>query len=211
MGDQQGIGHWDRVYREKTPEQTSWYQQEPSLSLAMIARADLGPEAAIIDVGAGRSVLVDRLLDAGFRNLSVLDISSAALAEVSRRLPSDAPVQLVLSDIAGFHPRQKFCLWHDRALFHFLTDPADRAAYKRALREGLLPGGQAVIGTFAPAGPTRCSGLEVVRYDAGSLGRELGPAFELLEQQGEVHLTPWGAEQHFTFCRFRYRGGEDFT
>lgn len=206
MGDSQRKQHWDSVYREKDPDQTSWYQEAPSLSLAMIKRAGLEPGAEIIDVGAGRSMLVDHLLGCGFSNLTVLDISGAALDEVRQRLPADAPVQLVASDIASYQPGKKFSLWHDRALFHFLTEPADREAYKTALRQGLLPGAQVVIGTFALAGPLRCSGLEVVRYDADSLARELGQAFKLLEQQDEVHVTPWGSEQHFIYCRFLYRG-----
>ncbi len=207
MSDKQPDDHWDRVYREKAPDQTSWYQEEPGLSLAMIARAGLEPDAAIIDIGCGRSLLVDCLVETGFRQLSVLDISSAALEQARQRLPADAPVRWIASDIANYYPEQKFSLWHDRALFHFLTGPGDRDAYKMALRRALLPAAQVVIGTFALDGPSRCSGLEVVRYDADSLARELGPDFELIEPQGEVHLTPWGSEQQFCFCRFRYRGG----
>jgi hypothetical protein len=209
MSDKQREDHWDRVYREKAPDQTSWYQVEPSLSLAMIARAGLQPDAAIIDIGAGRSSLVDRLVEAGFRQLSVLDISSTALEEVRRRLPTDPPVRWIVSDIANYCPDQSFSLWHDRALFHFLTEHSDREAYKMALRAALLPAAQLLIGTFALDGPLRCSGLEVVRYDADSLTRELGPEFELIEEQDEVHLTPWGSEQRFCFCRFRYLGGVD--
>ena len=209
MSDNQRAEHWDRVYREKAPDQTSWYQEEPRLSLAMIARAGLEPAAAIIDIGGGRSLLADCLVATGFRQLSVLDISSSALEQARQRLPADAPVRWIVSDIASYHPEQKFSLWHDRALFHFLTRPGDRDAYKMALRAALLPDAQLVIGTFALDGPMRCSGLEVVRYDADSLARELGSEFELIEQQDEVHLTPWGSEQHFCFCRFRYQGGVD--
>jgi len=206
MSDKQRAEHWNRVFREKNPDQTSWYQEEPSISLALIARAGLAPGAAIIDIGGGRSRLVDRLVEAGFRQLSVLDISSTALEEARQRLPSDAPVRWIVSDITKYRPEQKFSLWHDRALFHFLTEPGDRNAYKMALRQALLPGAQLVIGTFSLEGPQSCSGLDVVRYDAASLGSELGPEFELLERQDQVHLTPWGAEQHFCFCRFSYRG-----
>jgi hypothetical protein len=208
MQGKQRREHWDQVYREKSPTRTSWFQPEPSLSLALIQGAGIGLNAAIIDVGGGESVLVDCLLDRGFNQLTVLDISAVALDRVRQRLPADSPVQWIVADITDFEPSTRFSLWHDRAVFHFLTDSEDRAAYKAALEQGLAPGAQLVIGTFALDGPERCSGLEVVRYDADSLGRELGPGFELLDQEDEVHTTPWGTQQKFCFFRYRYHAGE---
>lgn len=208
MDENHRQAHWDGVYREKTSLETSWYEADPELSLAMISRAGLAPGDPIIDVGSGRSLLVDRLHDAGFSRLSVLDVSRLALDAVRQRLPGDARVNFIVSDITEFQPEQTYRLWHDRAVFHFLTNPRDRARYKQALEQGLLRGGQLVMGTFAADGPMRCSGLEVMRYDARSLALELGPGFELLEHQDQVHVTPWGSEQRFCFCRFLYLGAK---
>jgi SAM-dependent methyltransferase len=197
--------HWDGVYREKTPDQTSWYQADPAPSLALIGRARPDPDMALIDAGGGASLLADFLLERGFTRVTVLDISAGALQRARDRIGPDPRVRWIISDITQFNPDLRYGLWHDRALFHFLTDPGDRAAYLAALRGALVPGGQLVLGAFAMNGPQRCSGLEVVRYDSSRLGRELGQEFELLEEMAHVHTTPWGAEQQFTFFRYRYR------
>jgi len=197
--------HWDKVYREKTPAQTSWYQSDPVLSLALIERAGLDLSAPIIDVGAGASLLVDRLLQRGFRQPSILDISAQALEMARARLPADATVNWIVSNITEFRPAVRYALWHDRALFHFLTDSLDRERYLAALRAGLTAQGQFIVAAFAPDGPSRCSGLEVVRYDAATLGRELGNEFQLLEEIAETHVTPSGVEQRFGYFRYIYQ------
>jgi len=200
--------HWETVHGSKTPEETSWYQPVPHLSLAMIDRTKLGPGASLIDIGGGTSLLVDHLLDRGFRDLTVLDISSEALAKAARRLGNRAArVNWIEADVTKFESPRQFDLWHDRAAFHFLTDPADRRAYMNVLRKALVPGGHAIIATFAPGGPEKCSGLQIVQYDAARLGTELGPEFSLQEQQEERHVTPAKREQLFNFFRFQRRTG----
>ena len=205
MKDDQRKEHWDKVYREKAPTQASWYQSDPALSLALIERAGLDLNARIIDVGGGASLLVDRLLQRGFQQPSVLDISAQGLEKARARLPGDAPVNWIVSNITEFRPTVRYALWHDRALFHFLTDALDRARYLAVMRAGLAPQGQLIVAAFAPDGPSRCSGLEVVRYDAGTLGRELGAEFQLLEEIAETHITPSGAEQRFGYFRYIYQ------
>jgi SAM-dependent methyltransferase len=196
--------HWETVYSKKAAEETSWYQAIPHLSLSMIANAGLGPEASLVDIGAGASLLVDHLLDQGYRDLTVLDISSAALAQASSRLGERAAlVKWTETDVTAFKPARQFDLWHDRAAFHFLTEAEDRQRYLAVLQKALAPGGQAILATFAPGGPAKCSGLDIVQYDAERLGRELGPEFILLEQQEERHVTPAGGEQLFNFFRFQ--------
>ncbi len=194
--------HWDRIYVRKTPEEVSWYAPHLATSLRLIERAAATPEAAVIDVGAGQSTLVDDLLDRGFRNLTVLDISSAALEGAQRRLGAAASrVRWVEADIATAHlPAQAYDVWHDRAVFHFLTQPAQRRAYIRLAAASLKPGGHIIVATFAPDGPTQCSGLPVARYDASSLHAEFGPGFRFLDSIREVHTTPQGAAQAFTYC-----------
>lgn len=196
--------HWETVYGNKAAEETSWYQAIPHLSLSMIANAGLGPESALVDIGAGASLLVDHLLDQGYRDLTVLDISSAALAQASSRLGDRATrVTWIEADVTMFTPSRQFDLWHDRAAFHFLTEAEDRQRYLAVLQKALAPGGQAILATFAPGGPAKCSGLDIVQYDAERLGKELGPEFILVEQHEERHRTPAGGEQLFNFFRFQ--------
>jgi len=196
--------HWDRVYRSKAPDGVSWYQRHPETSLAFIAASGIGKDAGIIDVGGGASLLVDRLLDQGYRNLAVLDLSAAALDGTRARLGARAAlVEWFESDVTEFEPPRRFALWHDRALFHFLTDAGDRARYASTLRKALQPGGTAIIATFAFDGPEKCSGLDVVRYDEASIGRELGSELQLLEVHRETHVTPWLADQNFNYFRFK--------
>lgn len=199
--------HWAKVYATKGETEVSWFQPVPQVSLDLVAHAGTPRNAAIIDIGAGASRLVDALLAAGYGDLTVLDIAAAALEKAKARLkPVDAArVAWIAADITAWTPPRDYALWHDRAVFHFLTDPADRAAYRRALQAGTRPGSQIIIGTFAPDGPSICSGLPVQRYSAENLAAELGPDYALLEQGRDDHRTPGGNTQHFQFCRFARR------
>ena len=196
--------HWETVYGNKLAQQTSWYQKEPRLSLLMVANAELDHGAAMIDVGGGASLLVDYLLGLGYRDLSVLDISRAALDQARTRLGEAASrINWIEADVTSYVADRQFDLWHDRAAFHFLTAKEDRLQYIQVLRKSLAPGGQAIMAAFAPRGPEKCSGLAIVRYDAVKLGDELGSEFILEEQEEESHLTPANREQLFNFFRFR--------
>lgn len=195
--------HWDQVWRTRKPEQVRWYQPEPRVSLELIAAAGIAQNAGIIDVGGGASVLADRLLDLGYTNLAVLDIAGAAMQVSRSRLGARAAaIAWHEADVTTFEPPRRYALWHDRAVFHFLTKPGDRRRYVATLRKALKPGGAVVIATFAPDGPPKCSGLDVVRHDEQSLGAELGEDFELREVRREIHRTPSQAEQRFIYCRF---------
>lgn len=199
--------HWNQVYRTKGPRDVSWYQRSPDLSLALIAAAAIGKDAGVIDVGGGASTLVDCLLDRGYTRLAVLDLSGAALEHSRTRLAARAgEVEWFEADVTSFDPPRRFGLWHDRAVFHFLTAAGDRRGYVATLRRTLRPGGSVVIATFALDGPPKCSGLEVVRYDEQSMVAELGPEFQLLEVQRETHVTPWQSEQRFSYFRLVWQG-----
>jgi len=201
MADQRE--HWRQAYAGKREDEVGWYQVSPDTSLALIENSCAGTEARIIDVGGGASRLVDVLLDRGFRRLTVLDIADTGLRQAQERLGGRASrVQWVIADITAWNPVDPYDLWHDRAVFHFLTEKNERAKYCAVLERTLAPGGHAVIGTFAPDGPQMCSGLPVIRHDAESLGRELGPAFKDVETVLEDHTTPGGEVQHFQFTRF---------
>ncbi len=194
--------HWQQVYRERSPLSVSWYQPEPALSLQLIHRTGVGHDAAIIDVGGGASLLVDYLRQEGFSDLSVLDISGIALASARERLGEAAPgITWFEADITAFDPPRDYALWHDRAVFHFLTDESDRAKYVRVLRRALHRGGHVIMAAFAIGGPEQCSGLDVVQYDAGKLLAALGAGFQLLEERSENHRTPSGHEQRFVYFR----------
>ncbi len=197
--------HWERVWREKRPDEVSWHQREPALSLALIEAAGLAPATPAIDVGGGASPLVDALLARGWSDLTVLDISGAALAHARARLGEAARgVRWIEADVTGWTPEPgRYGLWHDRAVLHFLTAPEARARYAERLRAALRPGGWAVIATFAPDGPERCSGLPVRRYDAALLRETLGDGLELVEERRETHRTPAGAEQRFAWFLLR--------
>lgn len=195
--------HWDEVYRTKSADRVSWFQPDPAPSLAAIDHLDLLPETALIDIGGGTSNLVDALLARGWTDLTVLDISAAAFAVTQARLGADAArVAWLVNDITEWVPPRTYGLWHDRAVFHFLTEPAQREAYRRALHAALAPGGHVIIATFAPDGPVRCSGLPVRQYDAPALAAELGADLRLLRHWREEHRTPGGASQMFTWCVF---------
>ncbi|MBR1130480.1 class I SAM-dependent methyltransferase [Bradyrhizobium iriomotense] len=199
--------HWENVYATKGETEVSWYQDSPAISLAMIRAANSDHDAAIIDVGGGASRLVDALLQDGYRRLTVLDLAANALDVAKQRIGEAAStIDWIVADATTWRPTRTYDVWHDRAAFHFLTDPDDRAAYVERLRSAVRPGGQVIIATFAPDGPEKCSGLPVQRHDSTSLAAELGPAFELVETQREMHHTPWQSTQAFQFSRFRRRG-----
>ena len=194
--------HWENVYRTKTPEEVSWFRPHLETSLAFIERAAANRDARIIDVGGGESSLVDDLLARGFHNLTVLDISRTAIEVTRARLGRLADrVEWQVADITATDlPANAFDIWHDRAVFHFLTDSRDRAAYIETVRKSLKPGGHVIIGTFGPEGPTKCSGLIVQRYDANSLHGEFGRRFRLIDSVEEPHETPFGSTQQFLYC-----------
>jgi len=196
--------HWERIYREMQPNELSWYQTDPTLSLALLEAAGILPDDPIIDVGGGASPLVDRLLERGFRDITVLDIAHTALAQVRLRLgPAAERISLIRADITQFRSARKYALWHDRAVFHFLTDPINRRAYVGALTAALRPSAHVIIATFALDGPPRCSGLDVARYDPDGLASQLGGGFHLLRVEQEQHMTPAQRVQHFQYCLFR--------
>ncbi len=204
MSDAARQAHWQAVYTGKGETGVSWFEAEPAVSLALIELVRTPPEAAVINVGGGASRLVDRLLARGFADVTVLDLSAAALAAARDRLGEPGRrVQWIVADATSWEPPRRYALWHDRAALHFLTDPADRAAYVARLLQALVPGGHAIIGSFAPDGPEKCSGLPVVRYDADSLAETLGPGFVLIDSRRHVHRTPSGTEQRFHFGTFR--------
>jgi ubiquinone/menaquinone biosynthesis C-methylase UbiE len=197
--------HWEKVYASKATDAVSWFQQHAQLSLELIAATGVGKSAAIIDVGGGASNLVDDLLALGYANLHVLDISAAALFATKHRLGTRAAeIKWLVADItrADFQAAY-FDVWHDRAVFHFLVTPEERAAYIAIVLRSVKPGGHVIIATFAEDGPTQCSGLPVMRYSASSLQAEFGDSFSLLHQQKESHRTPTGVLQKFVYCYFR--------
>ena len=196
--------HWQNVYTSKGENEVSWFQENPAPSLELIDLARPTPESSIIDIGGGASRLVDSLLARGFKRVTVLDISQAALDAAKARLGERATeVEWVVVDVTEWQPAHAFDIWHDRAAFHFLTDPADRLAYVARLRQAVRAGGHVIIGTFAIDGPEKCSGLPVARYDAASLAKELGEGFELVHSLRQDHATPWNSFQRFQFGLFR--------
>ena len=196
--------HWENVFRTKGENEVSWFEESPTISLDLIRACGQTPDASIIDIGGGASRLVDVLVAEGYRTVTVLDVSEAALSAAMVRLRDLAGrVNWIVADVTTWQPGRVYDLWHDRAAFHFLTEQEDRTAYVDRLMNALRPGGHIIIGTFAMDGPERCSGLPVVRYDAISLGKTLGSAFELVESRRHAHRTPTGGTQHFQFSRFR--------
>lgn len=197
--------HWDNIYGTKAPDQVSWFRPHLETSLSLIERATRGGHAAaVIDVGGGASTLVEDLVKQGYRNLTVLDISQAALDVTRGRLgDSSGSVRWILSDLTQTQlPERSFDVWHDRAVFHFLTASEDRLAYVRAVLFAVKRGGHIIMSTFGPDGPLKCSGLDVVRYDADSLLKEFGDTFRLVESFKELHQTPFGTTQQFLYCHF---------
>ena len=197
--------HWDRVYAERADDALSWYQRHAVRSLALIAATGVGPDGAIIDVGGGASGLAADLLARGYSDLWLLDISATALDAARKRLGADAArIRWVEADVTRAElPFGYFDVWHDRAVFHFLIDPAERAAYVATALRAVKPGGHLIIATFAEDGPQRCSGLPVARYDAQSLHAQFGETCELLHTEREAHRTPAGQIQQFRYCHLR--------
>lgn len=198
--------HWECVYAAKRQDQVSWFQAEARLSLDLITRSAPPPDATIVDVGGGASRLVDGLLAHGYRTVQVLDLSAAALAAAQARLGTAGDlVHWTVGDVleAEF-AAGSVDVWHDRAVFHFLTDPADRARYVEQVQHAVRPDGLVLVATFAEDGPLKCSGLEVVRYSPEALHHEFGDDFVVLESHREEHRTPWDAVQQFTYCLCRY-------
>jgi SAM-dependent methyltransferase len=196
--------HWERVYRSKAADAVSWFQPHAASSLRLIEGCADG-NAHIIDVGGGASVLVDDLADAGYRNLTVLDLAESALAASRARLGARAQsVQWIAGDITRAElPVARYDVWHDRAVFHFLTAPADRAHYVEQVLKSVKPGGHVIIAAFGPGGPLQCSGLDVMRYAPDALHAEFGAPFRLLRHETEIHHTPSGQEQEFVYCYCR--------
>lgn len=196
--------HWNTVYSQRGDAGVSWYQPSADWSLRLIDQLGIAADAAVVDVGGGASRLVDGLLQRGFTDVSVLDISESALSAARRRVGAASPVTWLHQDVLNWQPARRFQLWHDRALFHFLTDPQDRDRYLEVLGAALQPGGAVVVGTFAQDGPQRCSGLPVRRYAAKHLVESLGGRFRVLQSDREEHTTPAGVVQPFTWLAGRY-------
>ena len=197
--------HWEQVYSSKPPDRLGWYKPRLQTSLDWITELSLGANAPIIDVGGGASTLVDDLLGRGYSAITVLDLAAPALQLIKARLgEKGSTVTLLCGDVTDIELGENaFELWHDRAVFHFLTDAGDRDRYRANLCRALRPGGHVIIGTFAPGAPPRCSGLPVQRYDLDLLHETLGDAFELRRHQQEMHVTPGGVEQLYLYCEFR--------
>lgn len=209
MAEPGGREHWENVYRSKSPEQVSWFQPHLERSIAFLEAARLGLDAAVIDVGGGASTFVDDLLDRGYTNVTVLDLSPSALDAARARLGERASrVRWLSADVTdvSLEPAA-YDFWHDRAVFHFLRDPAARERYVANVRRSVKSGGHVVVATFGPHGPEKCSGLEVMRYSPEELHAEFGPEFSRLASATERHVTPWGTEQEFIYCYCRLPGG----
>ncbi len=197
--------HWEQVYTTKVSDNVSWFQERADQSLKLINGADLSKDAAVIDVGGGASRLVDDLAKIGYNDLTVLDLSSAALDVAKQRLGNHADfVDWIVGDITNVNlPINRFDVWHDRAVFHFLTDPNDRKAYVEQVIRAVRPNGRVIIATFSEEGPEKCSGLPVMRYKPETLHAEFGDNFLLVQHEKESHLTPFGTVQQFVYCYFR--------
>jgi SAM-dependent methyltransferase len=199
--------HWQSVYTTKRETEVSWFEENPSLSLDLISLVGAGNSSAVVDIGGGASRLVDRLILGGYGDVTVLDVSEMALAAAKAHVGEKAQqVHWLVADVTTWEPSRRYDIWHDRAAFHFLIDPADQVAYVARLRRALRAGGHAIIGAFALDGPEMCSGLPVARYDSESLANALGPEFVLVDTRRHDHLTPRNVTQHFQFNVFRFDG-----
>jgi SAM-dependent methyltransferase len=199
--------HWQRVYTDKEPTDVSWYQRVPSTSLRLISATGAARSGPVLDAGGGASTLVDQLLARGYTDISVLDVSGKALERSRARLGEQADaVHWIESDVTAFVPSRRYGVWHDRAVFHFLTDPGERSKYVDVLERALLPRGHLLLSTFGPEGPERCSGLPVQRYDIGTLQHLFADRLELRDHALEVHQTPSGSAQQFLYSWWQRRG-----
>jgi SAM-dependent methyltransferase len=198
--------HWEQVHATKDPRQVSWFRPHIERSLELIERGAPDRQASILDVGAGQSTLVEDLLWLGYEHLTVLEISQMALDGLKERVgEAGGAIRWICGDVTEtVLPEASFDIWHDRAVFHFLTAAGQRRAYVESVKKTLKPGGNLIVSTFGPSGPDRCSGLATIRYDASSLGSEFGDRFRLVESSLELHVTPSGAEQQFLSCWFRF-------
>jgi len=196
--------HWENIYATKRESEVSWFEETPAQSLELLELVGARPASAIIDIGGGASRLVDGLLAKGFQNVTVLDLSTAALDAARARLGDKADaVKWIVADVTAWRPTETYDIWHDRAAFHFLTSERERRAYVQRLKQALKPGGYVIIGTFALDGPEKCSGLPVSRHSAESLSTLLGADFALIDNRRHQHETPWHALQNFQFSSFR--------
>jgi 2-polyprenyl-3-methyl-5-hydroxy-6-metoxy-1,4-benzoquinol methylase len=194
--------HWNTVYQTKAPDAVSWYTPHLDTSLSLIEKTAGSASAAIIDVGGGEATLVDDLLARGYADITVLDISQAAI-EVAKQRVGNAGQQVdwLVADITQVAlPEKRYDVWHDRAVFHFLTRPEQRQAYVHQVARAMRPGGSVIVATFGPEGPGKCSGLDIVRYDASTLHHQFGPRFRLIDSRIEQHTTPFGTTQQFVYC-----------
>ena len=198
--------HWDAAYKTSGVTAVSWFQPTVTTSIDLIERLGIPKSGAIIDIGGGASVLADELLDRGFTDVSVLDVSKAALAEVRKRLGAHTSLALLQQDLLTWRPERRYDLWHDRALFHFLVERGEQERYLETLRSALGPEGLVIVATFASDGPEYCSGLPVVRYSPADLAATLGPQFRVVEAFRDLHVTPAGIEQPFTWMAARFLG-----
>ncbi|PSJ53714.1 class I SAM-dependent methyltransferase [Kumtagia ephedrae] len=207
MDETSSQSHWQKTYSEKGEAGVSWFEDRPAVSLDLIGRTGANAASSLIDVGGGASRLVDALLGHGWHALAVLDVSQTALDAAKARLGGAADaVEWIVADVTRWRPARTYDVWHDRAAFHFLTEPDERAAYVERLAAAVKPGGHAVIATFAADGPERCSGLPVMRYEPAALAATVGSSFRLVDERRHVHTTPWGTKQAFQFSVLRRCG-----
>ena len=198
--------YWDDIYRSKSEKEVSWHQDVPARSLELISELKLATTDSIIDIGGGESHLVDHLLKEGFKDISILDISSAALEKTKARLGERAaPVKFIASDITKFNPTEHYKLWHDRATFHFLTSVADVTTYLEIANRAITPGGFLIVSTFSKTGPDKCSGLTISKYSDADLKALFAKYFTNIRCFEDTHTTPWGAGQSFVYCGFKKR------
>ena len=194
--------HWDKIYSTKTLQEVSWYQPVPKISLELILSLKLSKDSPIIDVGGGDSFLVDSLLNEGYTDLTVLDISKVAIERAKIRLAKNSnKINWIVSDITNFYPERKYSVWHDRAVFHFLRKDQEINSYLKSLNSGTDVNGRLVLGTFAENGPTRCCALDVKRYSFNDLERKIGDQFHIEKMINSIHQTPFKTEQSFNFVQ----------
>lgn len=198
--------YWDKVYQNKSEKDVSWFQEVPAKSMELISEFGLGHTDSIIDIGAGESRFIDTLLAQGYKKISILDISSVALEKVKARLPAYSNIiQLIVSDVREFKANEKYMLWHDRATFHFLTNPSDIDAYLKTAYDCIAENGYLIVSTFSKTGPDKCSGLPTAQYSDNDLKLLFNKYFENMRCFEDAHVTPWNSVQNFVYCGFKKR------